>query len=315
MKAPEIPGYKYLGTSVNRFVAKTEITNSRKGLTTFLKNLLGEERFNQLTEVDINKYLKDLEQANNIRSEVMQFVKPLYEKLINENTKNSNKKANELISIGRFFQSLNKLKDIKIIEEGEPPDFIIEYKDALVGIEITGIYNSEVVAEINTAKEILKKCQIKLSEETNLKDNIQLNIFPSKLKFSKSQEGIIVADICDYVTAKENRVEFTAPDYIKYMFKEESENLDLVLYEDYWLTQLTAESVNKTILGKEKDIVKYKDEKKLKKCWLLIVIGGASSISSFDYSLISNFDSNTKFDNVFIYETFNGKIIYSKHSI
>ena len=84
-----------------------------KGLTTFLKNLLGEERFNQLTEVDINKYLKDLEQANNIRNEVMQFVKPLYEKLINENTKNSNKKANELISIGRFFNPPFSSKYIK----------------------------------------------------------------------------------------------------------------------------------------------------------------------------------------------------------
>ena len=219
------------------------------------------------------------------------------------------------MTFGRFIHSLDKLADFKISGVDEPPDIIAVYKNQLMGIEITGIYDKEVVAEINTAKELLNKCEKQLVTKVAFEGNVVLNVIPSKLKFSKANEQNVIDEICDYVISILSGKETMPPEYINFKYIETSASLGLILYEDYWLKKLTPESVHKTIQTKEKDIPKYKELKAIQQCWLLITVDGASQRSSFDYSLIKGFDIDTEFDNVFVYDVFSKKTIYSKFNL
>src|SRR5690606_27527896 len=85
--------------------------------------------------------------------------------------------------------------------------------------------------------------------------------------------------------------------------------VEITLGEDYWLTELSSESISETILKKEEKIDFYKVSKGIEKCWLLIVIDGASSASSFNILLEKMPRNLVAFDRVYIFDNFKGEII------
>lgn len=197
------------------------------------------------------------------------------------------------------------------MECGEQPDFIIKFQNELIGIEHTGIYDDDVVAEIKTLKKIIGKCQEKLSNEhIEITGLFNIIVIPSKLKGQLPlKETEVIQTICDYIIAKQKNAEIKKPDFIADVIRTQHPIIELTLGEDYWLAELSPEAIAKTILKKENKIDTYKSLKGLSKCWLLVVIGGASSASSFNIQLDSLPMHLTPFDKIYIFDNFKGAII------
>lgn len=109
--------------------------------------------------------LANIQHQQNEKLEIKKIINPYYEELKSQNTKDSNKKLYELIDLGKFIYFLGQEGEIQIVECGEQPDFVIKFRNELIGIEHTGIYDDAVVAEIKTLRKIIGKCQEKLRSE------------------------------------------------------------------------------------------------------------------------------------------------------
>lgn len=181
----------------------------------------------------------------------------------------------------------------------------------LIGFEHTGIYDDAVVAEIKTLKKIISRCQVKLSiEHSEIIGLFNIIVIPSKLKEQLAlKETEIIQTICDYIIAKQEITEIKKPEFIADVIRTQHPIIELTLGEDYWLAELTPEAIAKTIAKKENKIDTYKSLKGLSKCWLLIVIDGATSASSFNIQLDNLPMYLTPFDKIYIFDNLRGAII------
>jgi hypothetical protein len=125
-------------------------------------------------------------------------------------------------------------------------------------------------------------------------------------------ERRIIDTINDYIIATFDNIVTEKPGFISEVIHTENPRLELTLGEKYWLAELTTEAISKTISKKEAKIDTYKSLKEIKECWLLIVIDGASSDSSFEIKLKRLPTHLTQFDKVFIFDNFKGRIIEGK---
>lgn len=291
-----------------RFVGNVSDDNPIEGIINLIAKMTGVNP----SEIQLSdEMIASIQQQQSEKLEIKKIITPFFDELKSQNTKDSIKKAYELIDLGKFIYYSKQQNEIEIVECGEQPDFIIKYQNELIGIEHTGIYDEEVVAEIKTLKKIISKCQEKLkNERSEISGLFNIIVIPSKLKGQLPfKEPEIIQNICDCVVAKHENSEINKPDFIAEITQTQHQIIELTLGEDYWLAELTPEAIAKTIAKKESKIDTYKSQKGLSKCWLLIVIDGASSASSFNIQLDSLPMHLTPFDKIFIFDSFKGVII------
>lgn len=291
-----------------RFVGKVSEDNPQEGIINLIAKMMGVNP----SEIQLSEeMIANIQRQQNTKVEVKKIINPFYEELKSQNTRESNKKVNELIDLGKFIYYSEQEDEIEIVECGEQPDFIIKFKNELIGVEHTSIYDDDVVAEIKTLKKLIGKCQEKLSNERKeITGLFNVIIIPSKLKGQlPTREADVIQAIFDYIIAKHENVEINRPEFISDVIRTQHPIVELTLGEDYWLKELTTEGIAKTISKKESKIDTYKSLKGLKKCWLLIVLEGASSMSSFNIGLDSLPIHLTPFDKIYIFDNFKGTII------
>jgi hypothetical protein len=289
-----------------RFVGKVSDDNPFEGIINLIARMTGVNP----SEIQLSEeMIANIQQQQNEKLEAKKIINPFYDELKTQNTKDSNKKVYELIDLGKFIYYSEQ--EIEIVECGEQPDFIVKFQNELIGIEHTGIYDDDVVAEIKTLKKIIAKSQEKLSNEhSEITGLFNIIVIPSKLKGQLPlKEAEVIKTICDYIIAKHENTEIKKPDFVADVIRTQHPIIELTLGEDYWLAELTPEAIAKTISKKENKIDTYKSLKGLSKCWLLIVIDGASSASSFNIQLDSLPMHLTPFDRIYIFDNFKGAII------
>lgn len=297
-----------------RFVGKISVDSSVEGLIDLVAKMTGMDHSEvQLPDETLTR-VKSLQEE---KIKIAEIINPFYNQLKSINTKDSNKKAYELIDLGKFLWYSKLETDVKIIECAEQPDFLVKYQDKVIGIEHTGIYDDETVAQIRSIRKVIKKCQEKLNAERGeIVGLFNLIVVPekfmTKVKFSEDK---IIATINQYVISIFDNTVTEQPDFISEIIKADYPSLELTLGEKYWLAELTPEIISKTISKKESKIETYKSSKNIKECWLLIVSDGASSDSSFDIKLKKLPTHLTAFDKVFIFDNFKGRIIEGKKSV
>jgi hypothetical protein len=289
-----------------RFVGKVSDDNPLEGIINLIARMTGVNP----SEIQLSEeMIANIQQQQNEKLEIKKIINPFYDELKTQNTKDSNKKVYELIDLGKFIYYSEQ--DIEVVECGEQPDFIIKFQNELIGIEHTGIYDDDTVAEIKTLKKIIAKSQEKLStEHSEITGLFNIIVIPSKLKGKLPlKEAEVIQTICDYIIAKQKNTEIQKPDFVADVIRTQHPIIELTLGEEYWLAELTPEAIAKTISKKESKIDTYKSLKGLSKCWLLIVIDGASSASSFNIQLDSLPMHLTPFDKIYIFDNFKGAII------
>jgi hypothetical protein len=290
-----------------RFVRKVSSDNIPEELVNHLALISG--RTTDEIRLEINQHQKE-------KLEIKKIINPFFDDLSSKGTKDSQKKISELIDLGKFIYSLDDKNEIEIVECGERPDFKIKYHGELVGIEHTGIFDDNIVAEIKTLKKIIKKSQEKLSkEQSHIKGLFNIIVAPSKIngQLNHNLESN-VQNICDYVIARHKGDHFEKPNFIVDITYDSHPDLELTLGEDYTLTELTTELITKAILKKEEKIDSYKQATGLSRFWLLIVIEGASSASSFNISTENLPTHLVQFEMVFIFDNFKRDIRIGKRN-
>jgi hypothetical protein len=224
----------------------------------------------------------------------------------NKYDRESMKKKEEINDLANYIYDRNL--DITLESVGESPDFIVKYKNEQYGIEHTGIFDSEVVAQINNIEEILKDVSILIKErDPDFKWLINITFHPNKI-FLRDREKL-AESWANYILSLAKRIEMEKPLDISKIIISKHPELQIVLSEEYLLKELTDESIEKLIVGKEKKIEKYKENSETSKIWLLIVLAGASAKSNLNVNLDILPKRDTPFDKIIIYNSLKRTII------
>ena len=292
-----------------RFVIKISEESSEEEI----RNLLSEMTGLKPSDIQISEFLENRSILQNQKLEIKKIINPFFDQLVSQPTKESKKKLDELIDLGKFLYFSGLANEVKLIECGERPDFIVKYKNDEVGIEHTGIFDDDVIAEINTIKKSIAKCEEQLRiRRSDIKGLFNIVVLPEKLKALTLREAQIIESTCSYIVALNDKSQTEKPEFIFKVIRSQRSVLELTLGEDYWLANLTPEGIRKTMQKKEDKVDTYKSLRNIKSCWLLIVMGGASSSSSFDVDLNKLPKDLVAFDKVFLFDNFKGKIIEGK---
>jgi hypothetical protein len=296
---------------IRRIVGKVSNDNPEEGLINLLAKMTGLNPSEIQLDSEISANIKQM----SFEVEIKRIISPFYDDLKSLNSKESNKKIEELVDLGKFIYYLNLKggieREFEIEECIEKPDFIIKYQGEMIGLEITGLYDDNIVAEINALKRIIGKCQNKLkNDRSDITGLFNIIVIPSKLKGQlPHKENEIIEIICNYIISTYQNKEIDKPDFISDSIQSPHSILELTLGEDYWLAELTPEAIANSILKKENKIDNYKSSNNLNKCWLLIVIDGASSVSSFNIKLETLPIHLTPFDRIYIFDKLKRTII------
>lgn len=281
----------------------------------------------KLTGIPIPEVLIDKDyfnQQNEVKS-LRVLIDPFFSQLEGDNTAEGSKKRRELIDFGKYI--LKSQRKIAILECSERPDFIIDFEGRRIGVEHTGVFNANVVAEISMYKKIVKEAE-DLVRKKNPKMTGLFNIFLSvdavttekrnSEYLSKAEKKLIHKQnkalpdwISTQVEAVFNKIEYETSAIFNKIVAADHKTLEIVLAEDYLLEDLSTEDIVDTITKKELKIDYYKTSQNLDACWLFVVIDGASSSSSFkilaDKLPINQF---APFEETIIFNMFDGSYFF-----
>lgn len=216
------------------------------------------------------------------------------------------KKQREITEMINFIYDVGY--DAKVVSCEERPDFIIELDGEQIGVELTGVFDENVVAEINTFQRKLDEAsEIIQTSVPGLTGLYNFVIDPAKVVLKNKS---LAKELAACVEAMHAGKVVPKVDGVVNIVTTPHKILQFAVSEEYILTNADIESIKSTINKKEEKFLAYKDNTGLKKFWLLIAIDGASAKSSFmiDIKNLPN-EVGTKYDKVFIYDTMKKTII------
>jgi hypothetical protein len=222
----------------------------------------------------------------------------------------SQKKKDEINDIANFLYDADF--DAKIIACDERPDFIIEMNGDKIGVELTGIFDTKVVAEINSFNGILEGATRILKQKfPTLTGMFNFTIDPSKIELKYKQQ--IMQECVECVVAKMTGNSIPIFNWLLSITLSEHSILKLMVSENYILSDVNIDQLIQTIQKKEHKFSAYKENTGLSIFWLLILVDGASAKSSFNIELDKlPLYLNTEYK-VFIYDQMKHIIIYGKN--
>lgn len=97
------------------------------------------------------------------REKLIEFLGPIYNDYQNREDPEGLKRKKEINDILHYIQFAGD-DGWKIIEVRESPDFIIEVNGERIGLELTGIYDQTVVAQVSKREKVCEKAQTQLRE-------------------------------------------------------------------------------------------------------------------------------------------------------
>lgn len=251
-------------------------------------------------------YYEKWQEANAMEDKKIARLKEIAGKC-GEQQDHSIKKQNEITEIVNFIYDIGY--DAKLASCDERPDFVIDFKGEKIGVELTGMFDDEVVAEINTFQRKLDEATAILTATVpELTGMFNFVIDPAKVILKNANLSKQLAACVEAVQA--GKV-IPHVDGLVNITRAPHKILQLAVSEEYILATIDIEKVKKTIQKKEDKFIAYKDNTGLKKFWLLVAIDGASAKGSFmiDIKKLPT-QVGTKYDKVFIYDTMK-KIIIS----
>lgn len=220
------------------------------------------------------------------------------------------KEVLEVCQIGKFIHEIDAQIWIRDKPKPPNPDFIIEYKNKLIGLEHTQILTEDasryyrIKTLLNYAEQIF---EIKYPN-TNVHGTFSIQ--NDELNYKQSEKLVLAERIADMVQWTRLGIEFELPEYITRIKTTKSSQVTFSYKEKSWQAEyLSKERLQEEVSKKETKISKYKtSEKRLSEYWLVLLIGSLSSVSyelneSIDYSIES------KFERVYLMADFDAKII------
>jgi len=237
-------------------------------------------------------------------------------------------KFEELYDIGRFLISLNT--PFYLITPQQPlpyPDFITTNGDNKLGIEHTRLLNvssqrlmKNIKHILETAEQIVRNINSKLTEIVSISFNYDTEVVNNKSlstsTLSKTEKNMIAQLLASFILSYVEKSDTPIPSFIKKV----SISIDSVhpisinLIENFiGKTDIEALLLER-LKSKEQKHQHYSIVESFDELWLIIIVNGVSSASSFiidSLSLKSRIASN--FDKIYLFDSFSNDttLIYS----
>lgn len=265
-----------------------------------LKDAIGDENF-ELSQNAYEKFINLNKTEAAEKEEIRNIIGRYYEELSNKTDKESLKRKDELMDIARFIRYLKE--DVKLINMGESPDFIIEVNGEQIGLEHTRFYDHQLVAKISTLEKMCRNVQVKLLEEFP-DEKVILNVELDYDKIGIIDNKAFSSILFDYLSRYLFNPTITMPEIFKKISPSPHSSLEVVLSEQYFSKEVDAADLNELIEQKEAKLKKYQANCGLDKIWLLIIVDGDSAKSDHELAPYLLPQREFEFDNVFVFNTF-----------
>lgn len=227
-------------------------------------------------------------------------------------TKDKVKTRDEIFVFVKFMYFYSKA--IHIIDGiTERPDFVIECDGKKVGVELTEIeFAPKEKAKIGSLDGVLKIIDSELKLELSEDYNGIYAICFKDVNVRKSDKEFIKKEIIDYLTNNNRNNKF-----ISRIERSPSSYSSIHLYynsEGYMVHQITREDFANAIFKKEKKIEEYRINSKTANQWLIIIAKGVNESDNYsnEDEMLHEISVNSKFDKVFFFSSFDGKIFEFK---
>lgn len=294
---------KFMADGHGRFVFKAPKGATRDELKQLAKEQSGDPNY-ELPEEFIEKWIE----ASKHEREKAQLVKEIAGEC-GQRDDHSNKKKQEITLIANFLFDIGY--KAKIVACDERPDFIVEIEGEKIGVELTGIFDTNVVASINGfQKKLDEAAEAIRDKDSDFKGLFNFTIDPAKVVLRNKG---LVNELVACVEAKREDKVLPKIDGVTLITDTRHEVLELVVSEQYNLGDVDLDNVKQTIKKKEDKFLEYKGNTGLNKFWLLIAFDGASAKGSFKFDIQRlPTETATQFDKVFFYDEMKKTIIFGQ---
>jgi hypothetical protein len=256
-------------------------------------------------EINIEDIKKLMERSKKEREDLGKIIYPILNKFELEK-----KEILEVCQIGKFAHKIDT--EIRITDKPKPPnpDFTIEYKNTLIGLEHTQILTDDASRyfKIKTLLDYAEQIFEKKYPNTNV--HATISVLNDELNYKQSKKSELAEKIADMVQWTRLETEFELPEFITCIKTSKHSQVSFSYKEKNWQAEyLTKERLEQEVRKKETKISGYKtSETDLSEYWLVLLIGSLSSVSyelneSLDYSIKSDFER------VYLMADFDAKVI------
>jgi hypothetical protein len=256
-------------------------------------------------EINREDIKKLMESAKKEREDLGKIIYPILNKFELEK-----KEILEVCQIGKFAHKIDT--EIRITDKPKPPnpDFIIEYKSALIGLEHTQILTTDASRYFKIKNLLDYAEQIFEKKYPNTNVLATISIQNDELNYKQSEKSVLAEKIADMVQWTRLEMEFEIPEFITGIKTGKHSQISFSYKEKNWQAEyLTKERLEQEVRKKETKISGYKtSETDLSEYWLVLLIGSLSSVS---YELNENLDYSIKsdFERVYLMADFDAKVI------
>jgi len=252
---------------------------------------------------------KDFKKKIDREREIHEFIYTYFPK---EDT--DSKRWTEIYAVMKFLY--DKRQEIESIEKCESPDFIATFKSKeKIGIELTEIKNKDTkrVKEIESTKQLLTKAEEIFSKKyPEQRILVNFSLCNNRINFNKAKSDNYAKEIVEYVYAKINNNEYIKLEYINDLSIYPHSRISFNSRECWSVEDVNKNVIQENIKKKESKLPNYKQRNTdIDKFWLLMTINKSSTSYDID-NLIGNYPLQSDFDMIFLYCSFNEKIIYLK---
>lgn len=235
-----------------------------------------------------------------------------------EHTSGQRSKRDEIISAGKFLYTTGLGNQLSASEE---PDFILHLPEGDIGLEHTRLeaevdkaYLSELDKKYLKGAIVLVMVDrpgltglVNLTLDTDVRSFNGKSLRDFKAPEIRKQLNLIHQSIAAVILNQIDGNRAELPDYIKSIsYQPSSEAFSLRCNQEYFSRNDFQDMLINSILKKERRLAAYKQNRELKKWWLLIVYSEQGFSSAFKVNDSSiNMPISTSFDRIFVLNQFN----------
>lgn len=236
------------------------------------------------------------------REKMIQLLGPLFGEFFSREDNEGLKRKREINDILNYIQFAGD-DDWKIVKMSESPDFILEVNGEMIGLELTGLYDRGIVAQVSKRAQVCAKTEEALRsaypEMTGL-INVVFDAETSKDLPTK----VIVPELIIYLEAKLKGENLKVPVFIRSVDIKPQAELQVALAENYTVKKIDTSVLDNLIAQKESKISTYRENANLSTIWLLVILDGASEKSAPEFTLEMLPRRKFAFDKVIVYDSF-----------
>lgn len=265
-----------------------------------IRTIPGNEQFT-ITAEDFAKVKARIQAQAFVENAIKSIIDPLEHQLIGLSARQKADKTKELRYLAQYFVASKS--SMQVINIQESPDFIAQHNGKRIGIELTRLVDTTVIAEANAFRQMLDAAQNRLSSKyPTIKQLYRFDVDLCTIVIKDKLK--IIDDLVNIVHSQFEGTLQTLPAYIRGIYSQDHDRLSLTLTESYILKPLASSNLTGLIQEKETRLPQYQSNAQTDDIILLMIMEGAGSKSNYDLNAFVLPHLHTRFSKIVLLEEF-----------